>query len=545
MTMAGIVLVIALVAVVIWMVTRGEDKVAAPKVTGPQLEVTGEKIVRPISTQSGYTFNRYEYAGLGTFRGDNIDFKIKIKTAAGFQEASITTLRIERNDASGNQLQTATIENINNYGEYEHTFKGLDLAGHAFATDGGKNTFNVYGVTKDGDYDGDAISPGTQPLTSAEKTVDSADLNYTIGAVKKENFKFNIPGGTGVEFSDMKIKRSKYELSIDPMVPYSIRPDTNGESFKFEKSDGTYLQAGDVKSFKIDKFGEKYRLYSGANILTREGGTGDLVLKDPAIMTAGEGNVALMAIVEFEIDDICITVPDLPAGSTWAFHDSAGASATLADLAFRWANDTVVNDKGESAKSLGYNWVYMTSDSLCHTYFLFGKGRPTEDVVDDKYCSYTNNRRPYLPQGVKHLCGNNVPVSKIDGHPSGVTWRCVKLDSVRAIPKSTNTCRDDCSNILISQEGKYRVVLQTDGNLTVKDASDVLKWSSGSSNLGEGPYRFVMQGDGNIAVRDSKNNFIWGSGTANVGTGPYNLYIQDDGNFAAYDSKGAYIWGIM
>ena len=63
MTMAGIVLVIVLVAVVIWMVTRGEDKAVGPKPT--IMFTSGSKVLNPAQKNTTETYIEYA-AGPGT-----------------------------------------------------------------------------------------------------------------------------------------------------------------------------------------------------------------------------------------------------------------------------------------------------------------------------------------------------------------------------------------------------------------------------------------------------------------------------------------------
>ena len=123
--------------------------------------------------------------------------------------------------------------------------------------------------------------------------------------------------------------------------------------------------------------------------------------------------------------DICVAAGDTPANITWDFHGSAGGSTTVADLASRWKNGTIQNAKGESAKDLGYKWVCMTINSACSTFYLFSKDMPVDTKVEDKFCGYTVGGSG-IKQGIKGTCSTLNP-SKIDGHPSGITWRCIDL----------------------------------------------------------------------------------------------------------------------
>jgi len=64
---------------------------------------------------------------------------------------------------------------------------------------------------------------------------------------------------------------------------------------------------------------------------------------------------------------------------------------------------------------------------------------------------------------------------------------------------------------LISPNGKYRAVMQTDGNFVVYSPTRVL-WHSRS--VGNPGARLVMQGDGNLVVYSVANRPLFSTGTA-------------------------------
>lgn len=318
MTAGGIVLVIILIAVVVWMVTRGKDEVVGPKGTGPELEVTGEKIVKSVNT-SEYTFMKTEYAG--ELRGWNIDFTITVNTKGGFKEAGITRIKIERYDDSTTPvlLDTQYTDEISNYGTFEVDFLGSALTVNAVATSGGTNTFKLYGVkTKGSDGTTEVLYTGTGTtavlLASATQDINEADLNYTLGNASKVAFTFDLgstSGSTSLPTIDPTVTRTKYRISIDPSSMYSLVPATNtsgaviANKYKFKKKDSTFLTATDGTNtsdvFMIDASygGNRYRAYTDSNtILTREDGTGDLVLKSPTNMNRKESETSLMTFAE-------------------------------------------------------------------------------------------------------------------------------------------------------------------------------------------------------------------------------------------------------
>lgn len=87
---------------------------------------------------------------------------------------------------------------------------------------------------------------------------------------------------------------------------------------------------------------------------------------------------------------------------------------------------------------------------------------------------------------------------------------------------------------LISPNGAYRLVMQTDGNLVLYKGSQAL-WATGGQGSGA---RAVMQADGNLVVYNG-STAKWSSSTG--GFDASILKIQDDGNLVIYDA-GRAIW---
>jgi hypothetical protein len=102
---------------------------------------------------------------------------------------------------------------------------------------------------------------------------------------------------------------------------------------------------------------------------------------------------------------------------------------------------------------------------------------------------------------------------------------------------------------LVSANGSYRAVMQTDGNFVVYGPSGAT-WASGTNGKGSGPYMALMQPDGNLVVYAKSSNCssgtactpTWASNTNGKGTPPFTLIMQNDGNLVVYDSSKAPIW---
>ena len=68
---------------------------------------------------------------------------------------------------------------------------------------------------------------------------------------------------------------------------------------------------------------------------------------------------------------------------------------------------------------------------------------------------------------------------------------------------------------LLSLNGSFRLTLQGDGNLVLRDVqSNASLWSTASNSA----TRLIMQPDGNLVLRNAAGASVWSSGTANSGT---------------------------
>ena len=64
---------------------------------------------------------------------------------------------------------------------------------------------------------------------------------------------------------------------------------------------------------------------------------------------------------------------------------------------------------------------------------------------------------------------------------------------------------------LTSQNGRYRLELQSDGNLVVYDRNGAALWASRTA--GNPGARLAIQNDGNLVIYSSGNKMVWTSGT--------------------------------
>jgi subtilisin family serine protease len=90
---------------------------------------------------------------------------------------------------------------------------------------------------------------------------------------------------------------------------------------------------------------------------------------------------------------------------------------------------------------------------------------------------------------------------------------------------------------LSSGDGKYRLVMQGDGNLVIYSPNRAI-WSTNTQGRSIG--FFVLQGDGNMVIYGSNSVPFWASWTQNRGGNA--LYMQGDGNLVLYDPQFRPIW---
>jgi hypothetical protein len=87
------------------------------------------------------------------------------------------------------------------------------------------------------------------------------------------------------------------------------------------------------------------------------------------------------------------------------------------------------------------------------------------------------------------------------------------------------------NGLLMSQDNRFRLILQTDGNLVIYRTSDNRAiWATGTQ--GTDVIRAVMQNDGNFVLYHVNNQPAWASNTAHA-PGSY-LIMQSDGNLVIY-----------
>ena len=94
---------------------------------------------------------------------------------------------------------------------------------------------------------------------------------------------------------------------------------------------------------------------------------------------------------------------------------------------------------------------------------------------------------------------------------------------------------------LVSADGRFLLVYQTDGNLVVYETGAGALWASGTAGSSAG--RATMQDDGNLVVYDAASRAVFATNTSSHPGA--SLVMQNDGNLVIYDANGVAIWATQ
>ena len=101
---------------------------------------------------------------------------------------------------------------------------------------------------------------------------------------------------------------------------------------------------------------------------------------------------------------------------------------------------------------------------------------------------------------------------------------------------------------LISKNGVYHAVMQTDGNFVLyfknHYTAENSAWNSRTCQLSgyKLPFFLKMQNDGNLVMHDANAKPCWATNTYGKGQSPHKLQMQDDGNLVIYDANNTATW---
>ncbi len=154
--------------------------------------------------------------------------------------------------------------------------------------------------------------------------------------------------------------------------------------------------------------------------------------------------------------------------------------------------------------------------------------------------------------GARWPAGTAVTFDTVSGHRDAFATECPgdvlynQLSNVRAtaanyiaagMRRTVPATLNPGAPPIFSPDGRFRLTMQTDGNLVVYDANGRAQWASGTYL----PNSYLrVQPDGNVVVYDSEDNFPqW---TAAVNSPGAQLAMQNDGNLVLYSSAQVALW---
>jgi len=94
---------------------------------------------------------------------------------------------------------------------------------------------------------------------------------------------------------------------------------------------------------------------------------------------------------------------------------------------------------------------------------------------------------------------------------------------------------------LLSEDGRYKFKLLTNGNLVLRDTKTQKPiWKSGTAN--EPASHLILQNNGDLVLRSTSGDSIWSTQTA--GSDASLLFLGNDGVLALYDDDNNVLWSV-
>lgn len=120
------------------------------------------------------------------------------------------------------------------------------------------------------------------------------------------------------------------------------------------------------------------------------------------------------------------------------------------------------------------------------------------------------------------------------------------LTNKSSIVSQDVSCTDSLKsgNGLVSPNGRFKVILDTSGNLLIKDGTRTM-WNAYTADFDNsvGPYKLTLTNEGDLAIIDNSQRWIWyAKNTVNRLSGPYKASITDEGKFVVTDATNVEMW---
>jgi len=221
-----------------------------------------------------------------------------------------------------------------------------------------------------------------------------------------------------------------------------------------------------------------------------------------------------------------------PGYALYVFDNDQGAtgSTCAGDCADMWPPLLVADSGASGVSSLGT--ITRPDGSLQATY----NGQPLYFFAQDGMPGETSG------DGANNVWWLAEGSSRDSGDDTGGDNGGDSAGSGGDTPTSINSLRNGSMNQgerLSSSNGAFRLTLQGDGNLVLRNSSGDALWSSGTS--GDSATRLSMQSDGNLVLYTSNGTPVWASDTNS--TGADRLVLNNDGSLALY-ANGNPVWAV-
>ncbi len=160
------------------------------------------------------------------------------------------------------------------------------------------------------------------------------------------------------------------------------------------------------------------------------------------------------------------------------------------------------------------------------------------DGTPSAQAQWGQDQQSVLPVGGQLWLGSGLTVSVTQTSSTEATVRVDTTSTAPHGPVLYPGQERSAGQDLRSANGRYRAVVQDDGNLVVYAPDGRVLWHS--ATRGDPGGRMALQSDGNLVLYSSAGRALWHSDT--WGTPGSRLVLQDDGNLVLYAGPGAPIW---
>lgn len=210
----------------------------------------------------------------------------------------------------------------------------------------------------------------------------------------------------------------------------------------------------------------------------------------------------------------------------------AGLSITPSAQGLEGAATFAVRKIGSTASVVTVSYATVNGTAVAGSDYTAATGtltfNPTDTVATLTVALLPDN----LPEGVETF-------TVVLSNPSGAS--ILNSTGMTSIAENIDTWFSPITAVsgqyLLSKDGRFKLIMQSDGDLVLLFGSDKI-WSSQTAG-NPGAYA-TFQADGNLIVYKANGAMAWATNTA--GNTNARLVVQSDGNLVIYRSNGTAAW---